>query len=674
MRDDSRAIVRVQIDDGPTQPLTAVRIYMAESQPPPVFWSRHKKWATASCQEHRRPERHELMGKLPPGHPAGKQKVHTSPDIAAVKAAVSFASVLRKRGVDLRQDGNDLLCRCPIPGHDDGNDSFRLYDDGHAHCFGCDWHGDVINFVADVDGLTKPQALKKLGAGIAPTTPDRVTRARSFDYHDRDGNVLFTVKRGAGKKFTAHPKGIAKENRPLYRLPELLASDGAVVVVEGEKDADSLTRMGITATSCAFGAGKWLPHYPESLRGREVVVWPDKDKPGHKHANTVLSSLVGVASSLRRVEPPDYLEGGGDASDVLAARGEVEVRRLVDEAKPWTGESLTVVGDVVDEPTEPPPSFRWTADVKTKEVVWMWNPRIPLGHVTDLSGDPGVGKSTLALALAANLSNGVTPGDSVPTSAPARSLLLSAEDHPETTTRPRLEAMGADLTRIAIVDQVFGFDEVGLANLDSLVEQVDPELVVIDPLVAYLHETDMHRANEVRAVMAALSDLAERRNCAVLVLRHLNKGAGGKAIYRSIGSIDFVAAVRSALLAGADPDDPSKRALAHVKSNLGPMVEPLGYSIDGGVFGWTGKTQLTAGRILGDGEDQREAPARAEAEEFLRNELADGARKVKELEGEAKDAGISTTALRRARQRICRSRKGGIDAGWLCELKPEDDH
>ena len=616
------------------------------------------------------------MGKLASGRQAGKQKLGTStPDIATVKAGVSFATVLRQRGVDLQQNGDGEVCHCPFPDHDDiGTPSFRVYDDGHAHCFGCDWNGDVIDYVVKVDGLTKPQALKKLGAGIAPTTPDTVTRARSYDYHDQDGNVVFAVDRvetPKGKQFIARPKGIAKEDRPLYRLPEILASDGAVVIVEGEKDADSLTRMGITATSCAFGAGKWLPHYSEAMRGREVVVWPDHDKPGHKHADTVLSSLVGIAKSLRRVEPPDYLDSGGDATDVVVARGETEVRRLVDEAPVWTGESVAVVEDV---PTEPPPAIQWTADVETKEVTWMWHLRVPLAHVTDLSGDPGVGKSTLALALAANLSNGVTPGDSRPTTAPARSLLLSAEDDPGTTTVPRLKAMEADLSKIAIVDKVFGFDEVGLANLDSLVEQVDPELVVIDPLVAYLHEVDMHRANEVRTVMSKLSDLAERRNCAILVLRHLNKGSGNKAIYRSIGSIDFIAAVRSALLAGADPDDPSKRALAHVKSNLGPMADTVGYSIDNGVFGWTGKTGLTAGRILGDGEDAREAPARAEAEDFLRNELADGARKVKELEVEAKDAGISTTALRRARQRICRSRKGGIDAGWLCELKPEDDH
>jgi len=143
----------------------------------------------------------------------------------------------------------------------------------------------------------------------------------SYRYEDGADKLVFTVDRieggGKPKSFSVRPKGVPPEDRPLYRLPELEAGDDPVVVCEGEKCADSLADIGVTATTCAFGSGAWLPHYSETLRGREVVVWPDADEPGRKHAEAVLSSLVDIAASLRCIEPPDWLPEGGDACDVL---------------------------------------------------------------------------------------------------------------------------------------------------------------------------------------------------------------------------------------------------------------------------------------------------------------------------------------------------------------------
>ena len=129
--------------------------------------------------------------------------------------------------------------------------------------------------------------------------------------------------------------------------------------------------------------------------------------------------------------------------------------------------------------------------------------------------EPGVGKSQVALSIASQLSRGHTIGsdDDAKVGSPVNSVILTAEDQVASTVRPRLEAMDADLNRIAVVRRPFGFGKETLQALDGYIGDWQARLLVIDPLVAYLHKTDMYRANEVREVMAQLSELAERRRC-----------------------------------------------------------------------------------------------------------------------------------------------------------------
>ena len=108
--------------------------------------------------------------------------------------------------------------------------------------------------------------------------------------------------------------------------------------------------------------------------------------------------------------------------------------------------------------------------------------------------------------------------------------------------------------------------------LDAALEATQAKLMVIDPIQSYLGAgIDLHRSNETRPVLDGLAKLAEKHRCAVLLLRHLSKQSGGKAIHRGLGSIDLTGAVRSELLAGSLPDDPTARALVHVKSNIGAI-------------------------------------------------------------------------------------------------------
>ncbi|MDP2726169.1 MAG: AAA family ATPase, partial [Dehalococcoidia bacterium] len=218
-----------------------------------------------------------------------------------------------------------------------------------------------------------------------------------------------------------------------------------------------------------------------------------------------------------------------------------------------------------EHPSGQPPAVRRPVVVRLdsvtpEQVEFLWHPYIPLGKLTILEGDPGLGKSWLALAIAAAISRGVKlPGATDPW-GPADILLLSAEDGLADTITPRLDAMGADRGRITAITGIatdkgergFSLAE-HLDLLEEVLTQYRPIFVILDPLVSFLGAgVDMYRANEVRAILAPLASLAERCRAAILAIRHLTKSGRDKAIYRGQGNIDFVAAARSVILAGKE--------------------------------------------------------------------------------------------------------------------------
>jgi DNA repair protein RadA/Sms len=308
------------------------------------------------------------------------------------------------------------------------------------------------------------------------------------------------------------------------------------------------------------------------------------------------------------------------------------------------------------------------SEISPEEVRWLWFPRIPLDKLTLLEGDPGLGKSHLALQLATAVSLGYgLPG--MLKTTPANTVLLTAEDGLGDTVRPRLDAMKADVSRIFQLDGPLVFDAAGLGQLEQAIQETSARLVVVDPLVAYLGATiDLHRANETRAITKQLAAMAARHHCAMVLVRHLTKSGKDRAIYRGLGSIDLTASCRSAMLVGSDPNDPTRAALVHIKSNLAAKAASLGFTIADGIFKWTGRTMLTAADILG--AEQGGQSAVQEAEAFLRSVLADGPVAVAAVQKQARVAGVAEKTLRRARESLGviptqvheEGRKGA--AGW----------
>ncbi len=328
-------------------------------------------------------------------------------------------------------------------------------------------------------------------------------------------------------------------------------------------------------------------------------------------------------------------------------------------------------------------------DVRPEAVSWLWPGRIARGKVHLIDGDPGVTKSTLALDIAARISSGRGWPDG--TDCPIGDvLLLSAEDGLADTVRPRLDAARADTSRVHAVTGVpVTDDDTGevvvrpvnlsdVATLEEHIRAVGAVLVVVDVLMAYLPSgIDSHRDQDVRRVLARVTNLAERNDCAFLFLRHLNKGTG-PALYRGGGSIGITGAARLVHLVGRDPEDPDLRVLAIVKSNIAVEAPSLTYRLvaaDNGVasISWEGPSALTADELtLHQAAD--EDPEEAEALSiFIRQHViaaggeasaSDVRRAVSRSFGE-----VSRSRLYRARVRAgLTTRKPGMREGWLWQL------
>ncbi len=321
------------------------------------------------------------------------------------------------------------------------------------------------------------------------------------------------------------------------------------------------------------------------------------------------------------------------------------------------------------------------SDVQARAVSWLWEPFIPLGMLSMISGDPGSGKTFVAMSICADLTRGKLRDGRIV--EPANVLYLSIENPIAETIRPRFDALGGDPARFFALRgtqvEIDGEEHKGSVTLsdvdmlDKAIAESGAKLVVIDPLQSYLGaNVDLHRSNETRPVLDALSKLAEKHGCAILLLRHLSKQSGTKAIHRGLGSIDLTGAARSEMLVGSLPDDENTRAFCHIKSNIGRKGKTLGFSIDGeGRFSWTGESQITASDLLAapEGPDRSK---RERAQEWMSALLKSGSREEQEIRSMAELEGFSYSTLRRAKNALrIKSRKGTFGGSWIWSL-PED--
>lgn len=244
--------------------------------------------------------------------------------------------------------------------------------------------------------------------------------------------------------------------------------------------------------------------------------------------------------------------------------------------------------------------FDYYINVRQRKIDWLWYPYIPYGKLTVLQGDPGDGKSTFILQIAALLSKGLQMPDGYRVKESQSIIYQCSEDDLADTVKPRLIAAGADCARIAfIVD-----DDERLTLEDERIEKTlaatKARLLIIDPIQAYLtQDYDMQNAIRMRTVLGGLSDLAAKYRCAIVLVGHMNKASGGKDLYRGLGSIDIAAIARSVLMIARDKENPEIRYMIPVKSSLAPEGCAIAFSLSREAgFQWDGLRSVDVDRLL----------------------------------------------------------------------------
>lgn len=308
------------------------------------------------------------------------------------------------------------------------------------------------------------------------------------------------------------------------------------------------------------------------------------------------------------------------------------------------------------------------SEIQSEEIEWLWYPFIPYGKLTIIQGDPGDGKTTLALNIAAKLSRGESLDEEMKISEPINIIYQTAEDGLADTVKPRLELADADCERILVIDESSEALSMADERLEEAIKLTNAKLLILDPIQAYLGAgTDINRANEARDMTKKLGALAEKYKCAVLLIGHMNKASGTKASYRGIGSIDFFAVARSVLLVGRIEGEESLRAVVQIKNNLAAFGNSKAFELSEEGFRWIGDYDISADEVLGGIAPKANKLDQAKR---LLLELAEGTNRMqsKDIFEIAKEEEISKRTLENAKRELNISAKK-INNTWYWDFE-----
>jgi putative DNA primase/helicase len=462
---------------------------------------------------------------------------------------------------------------------------------------------------------------------------------------------------------------------------------------EGEKDCDTLSRQGLPAFTFG-GTGDGLPpNIDRYLEGREIIILADNDIGGKMHAiKKAERAHAAGAAAVRLVDFPE-LPVKGDVSDFLEVGNIKDLEDRVRQTVLW--KPSIAPGDTETALARELVTCN-LSDISPAKIDWIWPGRIAVGKLTILAGEPGLGKSQVALYVASTITRGAKWIGSVDQARRGRVLMLSAEDGLADTVRPRFDAAGGDPSMVSVIRAIRSGPVHGTFNLAAdlmLLEREisrhgNVELVIMDPLSSYMPNVDSHKNTEVRSVLEPISEMAERLKVGILATTHLSKG-DGKAIYRVIGSIAFVAAARAVFTVVEDPEEEGRRLLLSVKNNIARAQPGLAFRLEqrevalgvvGSFVAWDENVEVkvTADQVLSGAGEQ--PSTKSDAVQFLLDLLANGPMPVRDLEQQAVEASLlaegkpigQSKPFRLARADLdIKSRRAGGLAGsgqWVWEL------
>lgn len=483
--------------------------------------------------------------------------------------------------------GNNVVC--PGPGHGKHDRSLSIEVNATApggfvlHSFAGDDPIACRDYVRGRLGLPAWEKSETPSNGHAPKRQIVAT----YDYEDETGAMVFQAVRYSPKGFSQRqPDGkggwmfnLKGVNLVPYGLPEVVeaaACERRIYIVEGEKDADILRKAGLVATCNPMGAGKWRDSYREYFRGAEIVILPDNDQPGHRHAANVAKSLQGVASSIRIMRLPD-LPDKGDVADWLAAGGSAKAleemcgaldierpeERYVDNGRDAQAKGEAVSGPLVIKPR----AFTFPDEKNIPNRSFIMGASYIRKYVSATIAPAGMGKSALVTVEALALATGKRLLGFAPRK-PQRVWYIGEDDQDELNRRVTavMKAYGIKPEDVGdrLMVQSFRDLKICVASKTPLGPAINTQMVeailraikehgidvlLIDPLVK-THALGENDNMEMELVYTAWGQIADRANCAVQLVIHTRKAIAGQQ--RSIedvrGASAQLGAVRDARL------------------------------------------------------------------------------------------------------------------------------
>ena len=345
---------------------------------------------------------------------------------------------------------------------------------------------------------------------------------------------------------------------------------------------------------------KWL-----SARGVSFKV---KDRPDQQGRQVFLlqqcpfDSSHGAANEVAIYQAPDGKIGAGCKHNSCIGRGWQEFKEQIGKPDRDHFDPPPSVNNRNHSPRQDSrddalifwePSIVSMSSIEPRAVKWLWKNRIPNGKLVSLSGNPGLGKTLVLIDIASRVTTGASWPDGCPGGEPGGVVICSAEDDPHDTLRPRFDAAGADVSRINLVESVVQMDAKTKRRSERLIDlqrdltaiskalDATPncKLLIMDPINAYLGKTDSHKNAEVRQILGPVAEMCHRKGVAFIYLGHLNKTTNGPAMYRTAGSLAFVAAARVAYIVAESKQDPNVRLFLPVKNNLAANIGGLSFQV-----------------------------------------------------------------------------------------------